>query len=123
MDFEYLRVTQSMDVLQIEDIGNCAIKAFNDMGEEYILVISTQLGTTRIFNYGPINPDLDLLPKNVNCSFKRIQFSEFKIQKTIRDFLNNPYANITQAQCVDEKDEVLNDCRSIIEYMKQDILY
>lgn len=69
MNFPYLRVSTTMDSLEVEDIGNCSIRAFNDEGEEYILIIDTNVGITRIFTYGPIVPDLDLLPKQVNCQF------------------------------------------------------
>lgn len=122
MDFPYFKETIINGNLEVDDIGNCAIEAMNDNAECWVLVIDTMLGTSRIFKYGPYNYDLDMLPKNVLCSFSRIPFSEFKLKKEIDSFLNSPFANITQARVVD-KYEALNNCKSIIEYMKQDVLY
>lgn len=122
MNFEYYITKQVNGDIEIEDTGNCAIQAFNDKGEEYYLIIDTSLGTTRVFQYGPAVPDFDLLPKSVNCSFKRIEYSDYKVHKVIDDFLNNGYAGITQAFLID-KESALNNCRDIIEYMRQDILY
>lgn len=122
MKFDYCKVTQSMDSLDIEDIGNCSLLAFNDTGQKFILIIDTQLGTTRVFNYGPINIDLELLPRKVDCSFERLNYSESRIKIIIKNFLNNYMFKITQAQVID-KQEALNNCRSLIEYMRQDILY
>lgn len=120
MKFEYLKQVVVNADIDIEDIGNCAIKAFNDEGHEYILIVETKLGSSRIFQYGPVIPDMEELPKSTNCSFKRIQFSQSKLIKTIKDFLNNPYASITQVFEV-TKEEALEDCVSFIEYMKKDL--
>ena len=122
MEFEYFKQTVVNGNLDVDDIGNCAILATNDEGAQYVLVIDTSLGITRVFNYGPIIPDLDMLPKSVMCSFKRIQFSHTKIVKIIDEFLNNSFAHITTAIVVD-KAEALETCRSIIDYMKQDNFY
>lgn len=117
MQFEYYKTVTVNAILDIEDIGNFAIKAFNDKGEEYIMVVDTVLGETRMFTYGPIIPDLDLLPPSVNCSFNRINFSTKFIQKAVDTFLGGR-SQITQAMEV-SKEEALEDCKDIISYMKQ----
>jgi hypothetical protein len=122
MQFDYFRVITSADSIDIEDIGNCCIRAFNDAGAEFILIIESSLGQCRIFNYGPIMVDIDTLPKNVGCFYQRMAFNQPKVAKIIRDFLNNSKYNITQVELID-KEEALKDCRSIIEYMKQNILF
>lgn len=119
MDFEYFYMTQAAGSLSIEDPGNCAIKAFADNGTEYIFASRTSLGSTMLFNFGPIVRDSEVLPKSVNCSFKRIDYSESQINTAIKKFLNNPYANITQAYEADYK-EALDDCIDIAEYMKKE---
>lgn len=67
--------------------------------------------------YGPCAPDFDELPKGVFCGFSRIEFDEGKISKKIREFINNPKRNITQALCVEEE-MAWEDCKSILEYMQ-----
>lgn len=118
MQFDYFFTHSVNGILDIEDIGNCAISAFNDIGEEYILIIDTNMGVTRILNFGPVVPDLETLPKKVNCNFSRINFSEGKIIKEINKFLTGGFSNITQAMEID-KDEALDHCRDLVEYMRQ----
>ena len=46
-------------------------------GEDSLIAdIETKLGVTTIFQYGPICPDLQILEKSVNCSFKRINYQK-----------------------------------------------
>lgn len=118
MNFEYFTTKVINADLEVEDIGSCAIKAFNDEGKEFILIIETQLGTCRVFTYGPAVPDFDLAPDMVNLSFQRVEFKQNILCKIIRGFLNNPSYKITQAmECT--KEEALQDCKDMIEYMKQ----
>ena len=116
-NFEYFYSREAIGNLDVEDIGNCSIEANDDLGNFYYMVIDTNLGFTRIFEYGPCNPDFNELPKAVECTFNRIEFNEKQIQKRIYSFLNAPHRNITQAQLVD-RDYVLDGCKDIIEYMR-----
>ena len=74
MDFEYLATNTFTGLLEIEDVGNCAITAFNDIGWESILIIDTQLGKTRVFQMGPIAVDLERLPDTVSCTLTQLDF-------------------------------------------------
>lgn len=117
MKFQYLQtITMNAD-LEIEDIGNCAIKAFTDIGREYILIIETRLGWTRIYQYGPIVQE-EQWPLAVNESYFKIEFNERRIKQIIEKFLN--MVGITQAFEV-TKNEALEDCKSIIEFMRQSL--
>ena len=69
--------------------------------------------------YGPATPDFDELPKSAFCSFERIEFDERKLNKKIREFLNNPKRGITQALEVD-RSLAFDDCKSIINYMRDE---
>lgn len=116
-EFEYFFSRSAVGLLDVEDIGNCAIEANDDIGNFYYIVIETKLGFTKIFEYGPCNPDFNELPKSVACTFDRIEFNDKKIANAIYMFLNNGKRNITQAQLV-EKDYALDGCIDIIEYMR-----
>lgn len=122
MEFEYFATRVVNASLSINNIGNCAIKGFNDQGEINILIIETRMGESRIFTYGPAITDFDTLPKSVNCSFQRVSFNEKKMQDIIRKFLNSPYSAITQAIEV-SKEEALAECKGIIDYMKQEVYW
>lgn len=117
MDFDYFITTQSMGLLSIEDIGNCAIDGFNGRGEEFILVVDTNLGRTRIFTFGPFVPDMETLPNEVSCTVKQINFSTQMISKHIRQWINNGRFVITQAIEI-EKEEALDKCRNLVDYMR-----
>ena len=116
--FEYFYSKSAFGELQIDDIGDCCIQANNDEGLFYYLLIETNLGWTKILEYGPCAPDFDELPKAVGCNFSRIEFDERKIMKRIDEFLNNRFRNITQAQLVD-REILFADCKSLLEYMEE----
>lgn len=122
MEFNYYFTTQAIGNLLIDDIGNCAIEANSDDGCFYYFVSKTTLGFTRIFQYGPLVKSSDVMHKSVRCTFKRIEYDQNKVAKEIKSFLNQPFVTITQAIEIDPK-EALNNCISIIEYMKDDEAY
>ena len=95
MKFEYLKRTVSDDAIEIADIGNCALHAFGDMGDEYVLVIRTVLGMSEIFFSGPFVPQDSKPPLDFECTYTRLPFSEKAIKKKINNFLNG-YFKITQ---------------------------
>lgn len=116
-NFGYFYSSMAIGQLDVDDIGNCAIEANNDEGNYYYMVIETNLGFTKIFEYGPVQPDFNEMCKSVTCTFDRIEFNEKKISKRIYSFLNAPGKNITQAQIVD-KEYALDGCKDIIEYVR-----
>lgn len=116
MNFEYFTVKTIMADIEIDSIGNCAIEANNDNGEFYYLVIRTDNGLSQVFEYGPTCHS-GILEKSVNCSFMRINYTDAKIGKIIKGFLNNPYHNITQAKEI-TIEEALEHCDDMLLYMK-----
>ena len=53
-----------------------------------------------MIEYGPSVPDIGLLPSSANLSYTRFDYNEYKIEKIIDKFLNNPKRVITQAEVV-----------------------
>ena len=100
-DFEYLARVIVESSITVEDIGNCAIEANNDIGQFWCLIIRSDLGFTEIFEVGPVNLELDQLLKSCNWSYKRIAYSDNQISKIIDKFLNDGYRGITQAREID----------------------
>ena len=114
MQFNYLINTTTNASLEIEDIGNSKIQAFDDIGNEYYLVIKTALGWTEIFEFGPILRDLQELPPKVGFSYQRIEYNERKIAFIINRFLNEH--DVTQAFIID-KDEAKKYMRNLVDYI------
>lgn len=116
MNFEYFQTITLNANIEIEDIGNCAIKTFDDLGNEYILIIDTVQGWSRIFQYGPLRLDFDVLPAVVKETYNKIPFDDRKLKNIIIKFLNTD--GITQAFAV-TREEALQDCKSITKSMQQ----
>lgn len=111
MTFEYCqRVTVDAEI-DIPDIGECAILARTDLGEEYYFLTRSELGYVDIIEYGPAIPELSVLPANVVYTYDHFEWSTYKIEKRIDKFLNNTKRGITQAQVV-EPWEVLQHIQS-----------
>lgn len=118
MTFEYLKIVQAMDLIEIPDIGNTCISAINDDAEEWYLVITTKNGWTNITSFGPLKLDSDNPMKNsFSYSYFERDFDEKKIKKTISDFINNPKHEITQVFEVD-REEVKNKIDIIKKYLQ-----
>ena len=97
MIFDYLRTTTALDTISLDDIGNCAVNAMNDSGEEWFLIINTYEGWTETIEFGPLVVDADETKSYFNYDKFACDFSEKKISNTINKFLNNPKRSITQA--------------------------
>lgn len=92
------------NILEIESVGNVCIEAINENdGLFYYLLIKTSLGTTSIFEYGPVIPDIDKLYDNYLVSFNRMQYNEKKLNMFIIKWLNDRMKKITAANIIEEK--------------------
>ena len=79
--FEFDNQYVPQNFIEIENIGNVCIEAINETdGLFYYLLIKTSLGTTSIFEYGPVIPDIDKLFDNYNVSFNREPYNEKKLR-------------------------------------------
>lgn len=97
MTFDYLERVVVEGQLDVENIGDCVLLGRNDLGEEFYLVIKTELGWTEVVDYGPCTPDLNMLPLNYNIKYSRFEYNQSKLERLIDKFLNDPKKFITQA--------------------------
>ena len=116
MNFEYLVKIKKESSIDIEDIGNCALDVYNDLGFEWILLIHTKEGITEIVEFGPTLVDIERPPASVKYSYDRIDFSEPKIINRISKFLNDGYRNVTQAFEISQK-EAKDKMKSLVDYV------
>lgn len=116
MIFEFNEERRMLKSLDVVDLGACAIRGTNDLGEEFYFVTKSSYGFTLIFTYGPIIPDIDELPNDVCCKITKIEFNAKKLSKLIFLFLNDKSKAITDAELITEVD-ALDSCRDLIEYM------
>ena len=104
MIFDYMRTVQSLDIIDIADIGNTCINAFNDEGEEWFLTINTYQGWTETVEFGPLVTEQDKIRPYFSYNRYSYEYNEKKLERAIDKFINNPSRRITQVFEV-EKDE------------------
>ena len=102
--FDYLERVVVEGQLQVDDIGNCVLRARNDLGEEFYLFTRSEMGWVEVIEYGPCLPDLEILPMAVNLKYVRYEYSALKLERMIDKFLNDAKKLITQADEIDMSD-------------------
>lgn len=122
MEFEYRPVQAFSALIDIENIGQCALEAFDCTQQCYYLIIRTILGESIIFEYGPIVPDINILPKSFSCSISRIEYNEGRLKKIISTFLmDNKSRSIDSVRELSMK-KALDLCINPVEYMMQYVI-
>lgn len=121
-EFKYLYLASYQDSIDIEDIGNCFLEAFNDDGLCFYLWIKTIDGITKILEAGPYDSDDETNPTKfiTDIKYKQFQFSDNKINEIINKFLNNIIYKITQVfdkNSEYEDTDKLNKIYNIVNYM------
>lgn len=94
--------------LEIDDIGNFALKCLDPNFLEYYICVQTVAGKAYILKFGPLLPDLDAITEDFYLSSKVIDYKEQKIEKDITIYINEPKKNITQIELV-KTEEVLQN--------------
>lgn len=117
--FEYLERVVVEAQIDIDNIGDCALLCRNDIGEEFYFLTKSYMGFVEVLEYGPCTPDLDILPFNVQLNYDRFEYSQYKLEKRIDKFLNNPKRAITQAE-VSTVPKILQSIRHIPTVMFSD---
>lgn len=98
MTFDYLERVVVDGQLDVDNIGDCVILTRNDLGEEWYLLITTNMGWSEVVEYGPAHPDFDLLPNSVRQTYDRFEYNQGKLIRIIEKFLNDPKRLISQAE-------------------------
>lgn len=104
--------------LEIESVGNVCIEAIDNAGQNYYLIIRTSLGVSSVLEFGPVIPDIELLPKSTKIEFKRFGFSEEKLHKIITKFLADRGQQRMEGAYIVDFDYALDSGVNIFEYMR-----
>lgn len=89
MIFEFDQQPVFMQNIDIEDIGNVALRCSNEKMRDYYIVVKTYLGKTAIISFGPLVSDIDALVDNMTLSFKKFDYKESTIEREIEKFIND----------------------------------
>lgn len=104
MIFDYSALSVFTKSIDVDDIGNTAIRATSDEGLQYYMVIKTVMGITSILKFGAIVPDIQALVNNFSVLYQKIDYKEKLIQKSILQFINDPKKRITDVEEVSVKE-------------------
>lgn len=120
MNFEYARQSEYTADIEIEAIGNCALRGtcLNEM--YFICIVRTRIGLTELFESGPYLAD-GTLATVCETNYHMIEYDERKIRKFIASFLQTPRKpNILNIYQVEEIpiNEALDSCIDICNYMR-----
>ena len=81
-------------LIEIPDIGNFALEAYNEkQGYFFYLMIKTMLGTATIVSYGPVVPQVTLLPESYSVNFSRVPFKDRKIKDECMIIVDHNFNN------------------------------
>lgn len=114
-DFRYNTQSVQIDSIMVEDIGNCALEATDQNGCCHYFIAVTKEGITELATFGPVVPDIILLPKSYSTHFERISYSDSKLQKAIQKWaLGGKGINFEQIEQI-SLEEAVAQHRSVIE--------
>ena len=106
---DYNGVRTFSDSLQIDDIGNCAIRCegyYKDgkttLPCEYYMVTRTIMGKTGVFKFGPVDPEVygQQMLNSFSASYKKIPYKEATIEREISMFINDGLKQVTLAEVI-----------------------
>ena len=102
MIFEFDQQPVFMQNIDIEDIGNVALRCSNEKLRDYYIVVKTYLGKTAIISFGPLLGDLEALVDNMTLSFKKFDYKESTIEREIEKFINDGRSFINKVEIISE---------------------
>ncbi len=125
VNFEFNNQFVPMSFVDIDEIGEFALQAYNDEGFFWHMVVQTCLGQTMIAVSGPVIPDFDELTKfGYSVNIFTLEYDEHKIEKYINSWLNDKNKKLTGAEVISMKDALyqFKDAKEYVERFKRDIL-
>ena len=117
--FEYLYTLTATGSFEIEDIGNFAISCTNNIYNEYLLVVQTVYGRTRVLQYGPRKIDMNEPNFSMFCTYSEFDFSESKIESLVDKFVNDPKKIISQVTIISQE-EAIARMKDLTRYLVND---
>jgi hypothetical protein len=102
MIFEFDQQPVFMQNIDIEDIGNVALRCSNTKLRDYYIIIKTYLGKTALISYGPVVSDVNALIDNMSLTFKKFDYKELTIEREIEKFINDGRSMINHVEIVQE---------------------
>lgn len=118
MEIKFANEWMPTSSIDIPDLGQFYLEAIDGKNQlYYYLMVKTTMGTCSIMSYGPIVPDVKLLPNGYSSWFQRREFSQKQLTTLIDRWLNDKYKNIAEAKLITE-DEFYKNYVDVGNYMQ-----
>ena len=99
-DIKFNRQSVFVDSLCVEDIGNCALEALDNLGQYHYIIVKTVHGQSHVLSFGPVIPDLETLPKSFTVEYYFSSYNDKKLAKALQVWAAGPqklnFEQITQ---------------------------
>lgn len=115
MQFKYFYQMEATGFLDVDDIGNVCLSLTNNLMREFIIIVKTEYGQTKVISFGPWVIDMTLPCCDCTLSYREFEFSESKIE-TIIDKALNGYNAITQATVITEE-EAKSRIKNLVDFI------
>jgi len=86
--------------IEVEDLGNCALRCTNKDFEDYYICTQTIMGKTYILKFGPVVADINELTEDFDLSYKKIDYKEKVIEREINLLVNDAKKKINQVEII-----------------------
>ena len=90
--------------VEVEDLGNCALRCSNQDFVEFYLTTQTVMGKTYVLKFGPILPDLAIPADDFALTYKKFDYKESLIEKEINQFINDGRRKINLIEIIPIED-------------------
>lgn len=115
MEFKYLYEMQAIGSIDIEDIGNVCLSLTNNLYREYIIIVKTECGMTKIIQYGPRQIDMQLPCPSITYTYQEFEFNQNKISKIIDKALNG--SSLCSQATIISIDEAKERIKNLVEFL------
>ena len=116
VNIKYSPVSVMSAEIDIDNIGECCLKAEDELGSLYYLIISTDSGVAKTIKFGPIQGESGYEPNKSKVEYESIVFDAKKLIAKATYFLTGN--KIVNAEVIDKSeavDELVNAMRRLCE--------
>ena len=103
-------------MVDISNIGDFGLEAYNDSGYFFYLFVKTVLGETYVASCNYILPDTTIVTEDFSINITHFNYNERKISKSINTFLNDYKKGIVGVKTMSSEEviEYFTDSREML---------
>ena len=99
---DYAAVKAFTATISIDDIGNTCVRCEDENNAELFMFVKTVAGYTHILQVGPVITGVPIFCKNFKVEVKQFNYSDKRIDKELRLFLNSNKISSAEVISIEE---------------------